>query len=305
MNPAPSWSRWAEHTKAALGGLLGARPAPPDAEATAEPDHATAEPNDVVEAEATAGPDYAAAEPDYATTEWAGLEKQIVRLGREQFKLGSLLEAQQGHLQAILQQLAQDDSAQRRADRAEARLELIQQWLPALDGLDQALATGEQFLDRLPASTRPAASAASTAIVPSGAYPASRWVSLVAWPVVLAGLALRRPAPTPPADELRAWREAFAAWLRGLELVRARWRATLAAEGVRSIDTVGQPFDPHRHVAVDTAPAGPDVVPGHIVAEVRAGYAASDRVLRYAEVIVARANDAPEIDMEEEQPTAT
>jgi molecular chaperone GrpE (heat shock protein) len=283
MSPAPSLSNWAEQTKAALHGLLGARPSPADAETHADLDYAAP-------ANTPAEPDHATPEPDYAAPARAGLEEPLVRLAREQSRLGALLETQQQQLQAIVQQLEQAGSAQRQAERAEARLELIQQWLPALDRLDLALATGKQLLDRLPTSPRPST---NTALVPSGANPAPRWARAFAWPVVLAGLALHRPAPMPPTDELRAWRDEFAAWLSALDLVRERWLAALDAAGVHPIDTVGQPLDPHRHAAVDTVPAGPDAAPGTIVAEVRAGYAASDRVLRQAEVIVARGADTP------------
>jgi molecular chaperone GrpE (heat shock protein) len=50
---------------------------------------------------------------------------------------------------------------------------------------------------------------------------------------------------------------------------------------------VGQAFDPHRHVAVavDTSGKAPD---GTILAEDRRGYATPDKVLRFAEVVVAR-----------------
>jgi molecular chaperone GrpE len=88
---------------------------------------------------------------------------------------------------------------------------------------------------------------------------------------------------------MAAWQEGYAAWLQGLELVRERLFETLAMEGVEPLEAIGQPFDPHRHVAMDTVPARDDAPSGAVVSELRRGYAVGDRVLRYAEVVVARA----------------
>jgi respiratory nitrate reductase gamma subunit len=53
------------------------------------------------------------------------------------------------------------------------------------------------------------------------------------------------------------------------------------------IPTLGQSFDPNRHVAVATDTSG-RAAEGIIVAEDRRGYTTPDKVLRYAEVVVAR-----------------
>jgi molecular chaperone GrpE len=82
-------------------------------------------------------------------------------------------------------------------------------------------------------------------------------------------------------------RQAVIGWLDGIRLARLRLLDLLAAHEVRPIPTVGQPFDPHYHiaVAVDTSGRSPD---GTIVSEDRPGYASSTKVLREAEVVVAR-----------------
>jgi molecular chaperone GrpE len=85
----------------------------------------------------------------------------------------------------------------------------------------------------------------------------------------------------------RATRQALIAWLDGLRLARLRLLDLLAAHQVAPIPAVGQAFDPHRHVAVATDDSG-RVPDGVIVGEDRRGYATPDRVLRFAEVIVAR-----------------
>ncbi len=77
------------------------------------------------------------------------------------------------------------------------------------------------------------------------------------------------------------------AWLDGQRLLRDRLLAILNEAGIQAVPTIGQPFDPYRHVAVSTVEdeALPD---GHIVAEERQGYTAGDHVLRYAEVVVVK-----------------
>ena len=77
------------------------------------------------------------------------------------------------------------------------------------------------------------------------------------------------------------------AWLDGQRLLRDRLLAILRAEGIRPIPAVGQPFDPYRHVAVGTV-KDESLPEGQIAAEEQRGYAAGDRVLRYAQVVVVR-----------------
>ncbi len=82
-------------------------------------------------------------------------------------------------------------------------------------------------------------------------------------------------------------RRAVVAWLDGVRLARLRLLDVLAAHQVTRIPTVGQPFDPHLHVAVaaDASGKAPD---GVIISEDRAGYTAPNKVLRFAEVVVSR-----------------
>jgi molecular chaperone GrpE len=70
--------------------------------------------------------------------------------------------------------------------------------------------------------------------------------------------------------------------------VRDQLEAILARQGVRRVGAPGEPFDPERHDAIavrDTTEA-----PDRAVAEVaRSGFAHGDRMLRPAQVTVARA----------------
>lgn len=223
---------------------------------------------------ATTGPQ-PAPEPDSTATEQAvprhveqslaSIEKQITRLGREQLKINTLFESQIEQQRAALEVLraanerAERESAaareqQRGAEQA-ARLDVARATLPAVDGLDEALRAGAALLERPRAPVRRG----------------------------LFGRAAR-PAPASPGEE--ALREGMRAWLEGLQFVRRRLLDLLAAEGVRPMDADERPFDPHLHIALDVVPAV-GRTPGTVVATLRQGYLAGDRVLRHAEVAVA------------------
>jgi molecular chaperone GrpE len=77
-------------------------------------------------------------------------------------------------------------------------------------------------------------------------------------------------------------------WLRGLALVRDRFISLMVQEGIQPIQALKQPFDPRLHVVVQTE-ARSDLPPNTVVREVRRGFRQAGRVLRYAEVVVARA----------------
>jgi molecular chaperone GrpE len=73
----------------------------------------------------------------------------------------------------------------------------------------------------------------------------------------------------------------------GLSAVLEQMEATLERFGVRRFGEVGEQFDPERHEAVGVVTN--DEVPDRTIVEVaRSGYAIGDRVLRPAQVVVAR-----------------
>lgn len=210
----------------------------------------------------------------------AALDKQLGRVGREQFKANTLEEAQQRQAQTALEQL-RDLSARReadlavlrdqlRADQSAQRLTVIQQLLPALDGLDEAIAAGERLL--------------ADKSAPEPAAPIAPLTLRQRIEFVLG----RRELPQVIVNREGKWRESVAAWLRGIELVRARLLQALSAENVQPIDALGEMFDPQRHIAVETAPATDGIAPGTIVEEYRRGYQVGERILRASEVVVAK-----------------
>jgi molecular chaperone GrpE (heat shock protein) len=194
-----------------------------------------------------------------AQTDLSGLNQEIRKLGRAQYKANLLAEelASQWDRTATAVQETQTQHAQlleaiSAEQAASARHELLEAIMPALDGLENAIASGQSYMDkRDQASASPGLSPAQRALVS-------------------------------PMD-----RKMLAAWLDGLRLVRERLLAVLEAGGVTPIPTVGHPFDPYLHVAVGTTSEG-DRTPGVIVAEERRGYRTSVGVLRYADVIVYR-----------------
>lgn len=210
----------------------------------------------------------------------ASLEKQINRAGREQLKANSLVEAQAAQFSAALEALRTGDARreteiaalreQNRGAQAAGRLEMARAVLPALDGLDEALRSGEQLLGRPPAA--PA----------SPAPPTPRFFRR-----------FRARVPAPAGGGGGEMHEAMAAWLTGLTFVRERLLGALAAEDVRPIEAQGQAFNPQLHVAIEVVPASDGLLPGTIVSEVRRGYLVGDRVLRHAEVVVAREQGTP------------
>jgi molecular chaperone GrpE len=76
--------------------------------------------------------------------------------------------------------------------------------------------------------------------------------------------------------------------LEGIRRIAARVQNALTNAGVEPIDSVGEPFDPELHEAVDTAPAGADM-DGRVISEYSRGFRIGDRLLRPARVQVGRA----------------
>ncbi len=88
------------------------------------------------------------------------------------------------------------------------------------------------------------------------------------------------------AAEKGSPREAVVAGLKG---TLANFDAALAAAGAEPIPSVGEPFDPELHDAVDTAPVD-EMSEGMITKEYASGYKLGDRLLRPARVQVGRAH---------------
>jgi molecular chaperone GrpE len=75
--------------------------------------------------------------------------------------------------------------------------------------------------------------------------------------------------------------------IEGLNLVLARLRRALADHGIERIDTEHEPFDAETMRAIGTV-AATDCPPGHVAEQLTPGYRWRERMLRYADVRVAK-----------------
>jgi len=96
--------------------------------------------------------DFMAQQGGLSADGFAALEKQLGKLGREQYKANALAEAQAERLQSTLetlqaalerQQPAQDEAVHK------ARLQILEALLPVLDGLEAGLKSGGRHAYRL------------------------------------------------------------------------------------------------------------------------------------------------------------
>ncbi|NWJ98665.1 MAG: nucleotide exchange factor GrpE, partial [Chloroflexi bacterium] len=253
------------------------------------------------------------------------LEKQLVtqinRAGREQLKTNTLIEAQQAQFGEALDLLKTNEKALkaeiadlRERNRAEllatqnsagrtARLEVVQGILPALDGLDEALRSGQQLLSiyekekELQLLVMPHDQPKALAPTPRPRLLA-RWLTRRQESTASRKAPVAQPPATQPTNQTERLaerpaeeklRQGMSAWLVGLTFVRQRLLDLLADEGIEPILAQGQPYNPQLQLVVDVVPASADFPPGTVVSEVRRGYLTTgSRVLRYAEVTVAQ-----------------
>ena len=80
----------------------------------------------------------------------------------------------------------------------------------------------------------------------------------------------------------------------GLKMVLRQFADTLGRSGIAKVPTVGHPFDPSMHEAIQQVETD-EVAPGTVMAEVQPGYVQGDRLVRAAMVVVAkpRSGDDP------------
>jgi molecular chaperone GrpE len=98
---------------------------------------------------------------------------------------------------------------------------------------------------------------------------------------------LRRALAAVPAD-------APASWTDGVKMVFLNLAAIVHAEGVTLVEPApGDIFDPVQHEAVYYQPTDEQHA-GAVLSVVQPGYRNADRVLRPAQVVVAKGPDAPE-----------
>ncbi|HXF64505.1 MAG TPA: nucleotide exchange factor GrpE [Caldilineaceae bacterium] len=171
-------------------------------------------------------------------------------------------------------------------ERRQARGEFAADFLPALDGLEAVLEEGRHLLARHrqemgeagPHESRPGAPSASGSLV-------HRLRTRITGEGE--GGEGGGGFPSGSMDTVAVLR-ALSSWLRSLALVRDRFISLMVQEGIQPIPALRQKFDPQLHIAVQSEIRS-DVPPDTIVRELRKGFRQGQRVLRYAEVVVARA----------------
>ena len=72
---------------------------------------------------------------------------------------------------------------------------------------------------------------------------------------------------------------------QGMRMLQWQLNELLKAEGLTAVSTVGEPFDPYVHEAIETIPSA-DHPEGTVVEEIRRGYKLGDDTLRPARVKV-------------------
>jgi molecular chaperone GrpE len=87
--------------------------------------------------------------------------------------------------------------------------------------------------------------------------------------------------------------------VEGVEMVRGKLEKLMAAEGVSSIEAIGEPFDPRFHEAVLEVETH-DQPDGTVIEDLRKGYKFKDRVLRASMVKVVRNPGSDEYQEENE-----
>ena len=88
------------------------------------------------------------------------------------------------------------------------------------------------------------------------------------------------------------------ALIHGLELIMQKLLKALADEGITAFEAHGKPFDPAFHEAL-AHHENPEVPDQSVMEVLHRGYMIHDRVLRAAQVVVAKGGPPPELDDEE------
>jgi molecular chaperone GrpE (heat shock protein) len=233
-----------------------------------------------------------------------GLSGEVRRVGRELFKTARAAERNQDLFDSAIAELRQltqrveQVPAQLRGSESivEVKAALCREMLGVVDALEASLIAAQMRLEQLRErveSARGDGRAGSSEIKRSLPQRLFR-----RWSFQRERSSQQAPrAPSPrtgrvedggaPRDMLDEAVATLDQWLGGQRLLYERLQMVLQSAGVRRIESEGQSFDPSRHRAVSTE-ARDDVPPGTIVGEEMRGYMLDGRILRYAEVIVAK-----------------
>jgi molecular chaperone GrpE len=83
------------------------------------------------------------------------------------------------------------------------------------------------------------------------------------------------------SDDVAALRE-------GVKLIFNKFRSTLTAKGLKTMQSIGQEFNADQHEAITEIPAPTEDLKGKVVDEMEKGYYLGDKIIRFAKVVVGK-----------------
>ncbi len=228
-------------------------------------------------------PDYLAEAPEETTAfdpyqmvgEWIALRQEV----KQQNKLmQSTQQTLQQSLQQALQQVAAQ--AQNQAQNPSASISkqndesgLIKDLLVVMDALDSAIEHGEEQIRTMPPSPEP-----DLKNEPKTGF----------WNQVLAFFETEGPESSESTDATQTnLIEVLTSQKEGIEMIRRSLLDLLQKRQVKPMNALGQPFDAQCMYAIAQQPSD-SAPPNTVLQEVVRGYWKGDRILREAQVIVAR-----------------
>jgi molecular chaperone GrpE len=80
----------------------------------------------------------------------------------------------------------------------------------------------------------------------------------------------------------------LAATRQGIKLVFNKFRNTLAAKGLKPMQSIGTEFNPDQHEAITEIPAPTENMKGKVLDEMEKGYYLGEKIIRFAKVVVGK-----------------
>jgi len=90
------------------------------------------------------------------------------------------------------------------------------------------------------------------------------------------------------AEKQMDFSEDIAAIRQGVKLVFNKLRNTLSAKGLRTMQSIGEDFNPDQHEAITEIPAPAENLKGKVVDEMEKGYYLGEKIIRFAKVVVGK-----------------
>ncbi len=74
----------------------------------------------------------------------------------------------------------------------------------------------------------------------------------------------------------------------GIKLVFGKLRSSLQSKGLKTMQSIGEEFNPDHHEAITDIPAPTEELKGKEIDEVEKGYYLNDKIIRFAKVVVGK-----------------